>query len=606
MSAIAGWEAGRTYAPGSIVKPNSTPPPATVDPQNPNFEAGDLSGWTPSAGRFAAINFNPYSGTYCARMSGNGSAGMTNDAQALVTPGLSITATAEVKLTNSGTDDQAGQINIVWMDASGSVISKSSSTLVTGSGGHWKLATVVGRAPSGAVHASIEIGGNNGSHGGTVEFDDVHWSYAYNGPPKGLVYKATQAAPGKSGASEPVWPGQVGLTVQDNDVTWEGVIATRIVWQAVPLYESGATEPNWPNADGATVHDGTIDWIASTSRITDPKCPQSKVVQITHGKVYAANDDIINFSATVNPLDWSSKDDAGYLPFGLQTFGSNPVAAMGLYRGNLIAFNAEGFQMWQVDEDPANNALLDSLPIACIRNDALSPVANDLLFLSSRGVRSVGVAATTGSVQTGDVGDAIDALVGPALRAAELAGIVPVSTFLPALGQYWLAIPRSAFGVTDVFVGTINRPNSPIKWSRYELPFPVQYFTTLGDDLLMRSNNRIIKYDQTAVQDLVGGAPVDYQPVLQTPWLDFNAPGMTKQFTAFDLVADGSPFLSFGFNENDMSAFTDEFQIPADSLPAFMVPLQLMAVSVSIRLRWVGPARFLAMRMIVSNQGKSA
>ena len=62
------------------------------------------------------------------------------------------------------------------------------------------------------------------------------------------------------------------------------------------------------------------------------------------------------YCATTNPLDWTSEADAGFLPIGLQSYGTNPFLAAGLYRSNLVFFNSQGLQMWQVDEDPANMA----------------------------------------------------------------------------------------------------------------------------------------------------------------------------------------------------------------------------------------------------------
>src|SRR5690606_3282256 len=114
---------------------------------------------------------------------------------------------------------------------------------------------------------------------------------------------------------------------------------------------------------------------------------QTCALPIAASKVFCADDDIVRYSATVNPLDWSSSDDAGYLPTGLQNYGANPVEAMGLYRGNLVVFNAEAFQLWQVDEDPASMALLDALPMGSTQHHAMAPVSNDLFFLASQGVR---------------------------------------------------------------------------------------------------------------------------------------------------------------------------------------------------------------------------
>src|SRR5690606_22485058 len=148
-----------------------------------------------------------------------------------------------------------------------------------------------------------------------------------------------------------------GVQVIDNDVIWEAVLLSRVVYEARPILRSGLTEPDWPESVGAFVVDNTISWETATRQVEE--APNSKVVAITASKVFAADGDIIRYSATVNPLDWSSPDNAGYLPSGLNQNGSNDTAVLNIYRSNLVAFSSSTFQNWQVDEDPANMALLD-------------------------------------------------------------------------------------------------------------------------------------------------------------------------------------------------------------------------------------------------------
>jgi hypothetical protein len=187
--------------------------------------------------------------------------------------------------------------------------------------------------------------------------------------------------------------------------------------------------------------DGDMAWECISRRVEDEKCPHGPFVAIAASKVYCADGDIIRYSATVNPLDWSTPQDAGYLPYGLQSFGANPVTGLSIYRSNLVAFNSQGFQMWQVDEDPANSALLDALPIGSIHHWALTPVSNDLFFLSDQGVRTIGIAASSTNLQAGDVGMPVDPLTQPFIAAAVARGVRPYGMYLPSDGQYWLVVP---------------------------------------------------------------------------------------------------------------------------------------------------------------------
>jgi len=453
----APWQAGKTYVPGSLVKPLTTPPAVSAAPTNPGFETGNFTGWTASAG-WSVVGGSQYAGTYCAQLAA--AAGdnleLINANQVPVTPGQVINCSLRVKQGAAGSGNAGALVRIHWYDASHAEIGHNDGDAVFNGGGSYKTAYLRAVAPAGAAFAAFGVGAWDHSPSHPMWVDDAAWDYTYAGPVAGLIYKAVQDAPGKSGSTEPAWPPVNGEQVIDNQVIWEAVLATRLVWQASPLMVSGTTEPEWPEVNGGTVRDGSIDWIAQTTQILDVNCPHSKIVAIAAGKVYAADDDIIRYCATVNPLDWTSKDDAGYLPFGLQTYGSNPVAAMGLYRSNLVAFNTEGFQMWQVDEDPASTALLDALPIGSSQNRALAPVSNDLFFLASQGVRTVGIAAGSTNLQAGDVGMPVDALIKDAMDSADAP---PIATYVPSQGQYWIAFrnwPPDAVAISGHLINGVE------------------------------------------------------------------------------------------------------------------------------------------------------
>ncbi len=595
MSGIPTWQAATTYVPGSLVVPSSSAPVVQIQPTNPGFETGTLSGWTAQDGARWAITTDHYYGTYGAKCSGNGLTELDNNARAAINVGQSVTATIMMKITNAGTDDAYGEVVLTFYDAGGVMLTTQiRGGNVSGVGGSWHACSASGSAPSGAVTFSIRASINPGSHGSTVQLDAASFTYAYAPSPAGIVYKATQAAPGKSAASEPVWPG-VGSSVTDNQVTWQGEYATRLVWQASPILQSGATEPTWPTQNGGAVRDGTIDWTARSAQVTDANCPQSKIVAIGAGKIFAADNDIVRYCATVNPLDWTTTNDAGYLPTGLQTYGSNPAAAMGLYRSNLVVYNAEGFQMWQLDPDPANIALLDALPVASVHNPALAPTANDLFFLSSQGVRSMGISSAGVNLEAGDVGMPVDALIKPALAAAIASGIEPIGTYIPSMGQYWLSFANyPTTGYSQVFVYSINVPNAPGKWSYYNFPLAITDFTQLNETLYIRGvdsvsgSNDVLVMDDTVFYDYVGvpgeRTQVDIIGVVQTPYVDLGSPGVEKMLVGFDSVNLGTPSVQMGYDEFNLANLTVGFTIPADTIPGMIIPLPIASPSFSLKL----------------------
>ena len=264
-----------------------------------------------------------------------------NTARLTVEPGQRISAKVYAQVTGAGFSANVG---ITWHGAADALLSTSVGLApVTGTSSAYRRVEVSGLAPEGALTCSVVLIADG--VGDSIFFDNATVGHANPVGISLLLFKATQAAPGFSDSFEPTWPTVVGNTVVDNEVTWEGVPANRVQWQAFPILVSGSSEPTFPATVGGEVADNTISWVADTRRVEDPNCPNTKSVAITASKIFSGDADIVAYSATINPLDWTTPNDAGYIPFGLNTHGSQDVSALGLYRSNLVAFNSKGFQM---------------------------------------------------------------------------------------------------------------------------------------------------------------------------------------------------------------------------------------------------------------------
>jgi hypothetical protein len=590
---VAQWQAGTTYVPGAVVVPTHAAATQLAAINNPGFETGDLTDWTTTGSlTFQVISGTKYSGTYSCKASGTGTGDLINTTQSPVSPGQTISAQCFLVIDNvGGADDTSSSLELLWFESGGSFIGKTLGSPVQGQGGFWEAAYVTGTAPGNAAFVQVGVECNPGTHGSILNFDQFTWSAQFNAPPAGLVYQATQAAPGKSGATEPNWPGNTTTPVTDNQVTWEGIIATQLVWTAIPINLSGATQPDWPTTPGGAVNDNGIDWVAYAFNIQDANCPNTPVVQIAASKIYAADNDIIRYSATANPLDWSSTNNAGYLPFGLQTYGSNPAAAMNLYRSNLVVFSAEGFQMWQVNEDPSVTSLISALPIASTWNDAMAPLTDDLLFLSKAGVRSLGTSATADGLMSGDIGMPIDPLVKAFITAAIADNTPILSTYVPEYSQYWLIFPdANQTDPTTVFVYTLNQIGQPGRWSRYVFPFRIDAVTQLNGDLYLRSGNDVVMYDPSAVDDFMGdplGRQQGFTGIVQWLWLDDDLPGVMKQWHGCDITCQsGVPSVSMYYSQADLTLHTPLYQVPTDSKPGDFIPIPVMSPTCSLQVQF--------------------
>lgn len=615
------WAPGTLYQPGDLVKPRSATGGSATPPDNPDFEIGTFTDWTVTpeggAGSGAVSTTYKFTGTksfFWAGGAGSGEGGgigcyLVNDFRAPVAAGQSITARCYVMSDPLHRERHVHSgARLFWYDASGDLIATDSSggfgspgTDLDGYGqfggnfgttGQWRQSSITSVAPAGAAFASIGAfltsaeGDANGAY-----VDTFTWDYISPSASDALVFRAVQPASGFSGADEPVWPVVLGETVYDNEVIWEAVATSRVVWEATPILVSGSSEPDFPEVIGGNVVDNSIIWEATSRRITDEKCPHSKVVAIAASKVFAADDDIVAYCSTNNALDWSSKFDAGYLPFGLNTYGNNPCVALGLYRSNLVASSSSGYQMWQVDPNPENMAFLDGQPVPFEYHLSLQPVANDLAGLTNLGIRSIGIAGASTNLQAGYFGKAVDPLVKPLLKAAVLAGYDPIGIMWPAAGQYWLL-----FG-TQALVLTINGSDQKsMSWSRYEFPQEITDWTIDGTTLVLRADTLVWEVSEDAnltsagCADDVGGTDTQFQGYVAWNYLDLGAIGAQKDLEGVDLTIEGQCEVSVGWDERpgQESAATAPFAVDGDTVPGTgFIPLPMSAPSFQLRITFL-------------------
>ncbi len=502
---ITTWKGGTNYAPGAVVIPTTNQGAFVNAIPNGDFESG-ATGWTftdpGGLAQWAASGVLPYQGAGCITIPGGTAMGAqgayaTMTSFSLVVPGQSVTASAYLDPNNSGANLTLW-IQLNWYDASDSILSSSGNQQNEQEGGGYRKTSITATAPAGAAHCRVSIGAGSGTTSRNAGFADlVTWNLANPAKITNFLFEAIQPAAASSAATEPTWPTVLGNQVIDGGVTWKAIGTSIITWQAIPLMQSGLTAPLFPTTIGNAVHDystfsnvngyittfTSMSWEAVDRHISDPKDPNSIAVAIGASHVFAGSNDIVPYSAAVNPTDWTSSNNAGYLPTGLNNYGDNPVTALALYRGNLVVFNAGGYQMWQIDPDPQNMAFLDAQPVGSIWSRAAQSISNDLIFLTEIGVRNLGTIGATANMAIGDTGQQIDPLV---LAQIQAATYDPFSIYYPGRGQYWLI-----YG-PQVFVLTINGLRGTKSWSRYIFPQLITDATLLNGFLYLRTGNNLV------------------------------------------------------------------------------------------------------------------
>lgn len=437
-NAIVTWTKATIYQPGALVIPSTNTGAVVNAIPNGDFALGNVD-WTFTGGGtqwnivFATAPPSPSSGYEAVCPPGATSAIIIMNTAAAVTPGTSVTATCYLTTGTSSPPDLALAIGLKWYsDSAGTVLISTDHSAFQGYAHGWFKTSFTATAPAGAKSVKFFTQASSGtSSRDSAGMALASWNLATPAAVTNFIYEAVQTGPGVSGNTEPAWPTNSGGTVVDNTVTWEAVGSSVIEWKAYPIMESGAVEPTWPTTVGQSVGDGStifipsgvpvggnFTWTATCGQITDSNCPQTKAVVTGATHIFAGNNDVVDFSAAVNPTDWTSASNAGDLPTGLQQYGTNPVAVLGLYRSNLIVMNSGGYQMWQIDPDPSSMALLDAQPIGSVFTRSGQTIANDFLFLTPLGVRNIGTTGATANMQTGYIGQPVDSLIIPQVVAA--------------------------------------------------------------------------------------------------------------------------------------------------------------------------------------------
>lgn len=547
---VTTWQAGTLYAPGAVVIPTNTQGAFTNAIPNGDFEAGNDGNWTfTNVGGSAAWTITntgvAYQGSYCAQIAGGtiGGSGAfcTMTTYSPVTPGQSVTASAYLDPNNAGANLTLW-LQLNWYDSSDIFLSATGNQQNEQEGGGYRKVSVTGSAPPGAAHCRLSIGAGSGTSGENAGFADlVLWNLEQAATISNFLYEAVQTAPASSGTAQPTWPTVNGTTVLDGGVTWEAIGTSIITWEAIPLMQSGASQPVFSTIVGNTVHDPStfknangyvtsacsMSWQCISRVINDVNDPQTIPTTLGASHVFKGNKDIVSYSAAVNPTDFTSTDNAGYLPTGLNNYGDNPVAVLTLYRSNLVVLNAGGYQMWQIDPDPQNMALLDAQPVGSIWPRAAQSVANDLLFLTEVGVRNLATLGATANMAIGNTGQPIDPLIQAQLSGVPIYQVTGAnSNYDPYFSNVGLFLPpNGSFADLSNFKLPYTTSGTAVAITSSTFPFGTQSISFGGTGLL--------EYPATA------GGPIDLSGGTWTIELWVNSASPPSEYAL--LAIGGSP-----------------------------------------------------------------
>jgi hypothetical protein len=357
---------------------------------------------------------------------------------------------------------------------------------------------------------------------------------------------------------------------------------------------------------------GEIRHSFNSVQITDANNPRSTSCVKMASRIYAIDGDVVRMSAVNDPTDWTDNAaGAGFLPTGLQAPADETALAVSEYDGTLAVFMVDSIQLWAVDEDPAQHAL-----VKIIRNigtrfgKTVGQYSNDLLFMSDYGFRSISRQQLGENREDNDIGSAIDPLVrpliGPLIKAEYsdagyevirgngphsntnlndfflgdvtdpdfLSANRPKAVYYPNAGQYWCIIGRK------VFVFTYSRSASINAWSTYEFSDGFDTVVSLKGELYFRRGNELFTLDESYATD----NGLLYKMSATTSYQSQKAVGVAKLYKGFDMSQEGNCEITFLTNAADDTEGTAPIGVEGNSRPFALIPITMISNGVAVKI----------------------
>jgi hypothetical protein len=105
----------------------------------------------------------------------------------------------------------------------------------------------------------------------------------------------------------------------------------------------------------------------------------------------STNPNIVYWSSLLSPQDWTGGSSGSINLDKVWADGVDRVMGLAAWNGFLIIFGYNSIVIYQNPESPANMSLSDTIHnVGCIATESIQATGNDLLFLSNRGLMSLG------------------------------------------------------------------------------------------------------------------------------------------------------------------------------------------------------------------------
>jgi hypothetical protein len=337
-------------------------------------------------------------------------------------------------------------------------------------------------------------------------------------------------------------------------------------------------------SDGTFHHFYGDTYVADVAKMYDP-APNN--VKTFKGKLYGIAKNKVVFSAIDNPLIWDPADTKGLGQGFIETATNNgtgdALTGIEVYYDQLAISSRYATQIWEVDADPKNNNLRQTLRGAgtAAPPSMLGFGSGDVLYLHDSGVRSLRAKDSSNAAAVSDIGSPIDPTIQKIIKTASDDAYVSraFSLIEPNTGRFWLCFPDRIF-LLSFYPGP-----KVTAWSEYDPGFRIDGGVVANSQVALRSGDDIYLY---------GGATGEEYDACEVsvdiPYLSVSRPATLKAFTGLDLAAWGPWTLTASYDPNRPDAQDVSAAISEPTLGQLgTVGLQGVSTHISLNLRNQAP-----------------
>lgn len=312
---------------------------------------------------------------------------------------------------------------------------------------------------------------------------------------------------------------------------------------------------------------------------------QSWGARVFGNKVYAVNGQVLNFSASGNPGNWDPTvvpaNGSSFITIPAADQFSGTIVGLDRYYKQLAVFGVNDIQIWNLDPDPNNNDLAQTLGnTGLIAHRAKAQYSSgDVLYLTRAGIRSLKARDASNYAITDDVGSPVDSLV-KAYLISNLAGsrYQMQGVVDPETGNFWMTMG------TQILVFSFYPTSKISAWSLFDLPFSIDDIAVNREAVAVRSGADIYiyggldhaSYDQSTATVL-------------TPFLDAGSPGVWKQFLACQIGCDDTWAMGYNVNPNSPGAIVPASTAVGSTYQLDTVPMQAQGTHLQLQLTSSSP-----------------